>query len=516
MEDSSQSRQHGVSLLVHRRKITADVAKSGDPSSTAKGARNLLLHFRPAKVPLGLIVRKRNPQVVEQSQHLLCTPKQRIQQILGLALLASAFARSCGRRGWWRLSSIASRQNLEIGSDPVVALDGGNSGQVEQTPLVACVMQIEQEVLHLGGPLLMLLLGDSRTIAHEVRSADAVSTVIGIIACKSVVHAAPCKARPDADLVHGLLAARRMPSQMREFAGAVHMQPMQHPIHADACLISMLEPTGHEQLGNALDRWSQPLCCQFAPRKPGAFRDLAPTERSQRLAGARRGEQLSLVQIHGQRLQVGTVLHGRADRRGKAAEAGGVTGGATNGFDLMLLGQEADFRHVQDLTAFCDAAWDMAEVLTALAADLGTVTHHFIWLLYHRERVPRMSRLTSRTLAARTTRTAGQTRQPIRRGRLTARSTVFGQGVFEVLDPGIRLGQLLFQRKQFSYQRFEGSIFFPQGLQFFFFRHRCTLVGFLSFGKSLGDLSSYHFLLITFLLDLEMTQRQERVWVWYV
>src|SRR5229473_5780105 len=107
MEDSSKSRQHGVSLLVHRRKITADAAKSGDPSRTPKGARNLLLHFRPAKVPLGLIVRKRNPQVVEQSQHLLCTPKQRIQKILGLALLASAFARSCGRRGWGRLSSIA-------------------------------------------------------------------------------------------------------------------------------------------------------------------------------------------------------------------------------------------------------------------------------------------------------------------------------------------------------------------------------------------------------------------------
>src|SRR6266851_7662798 len=163
MEDSSKSKQHGVSLLVHRRKITANAAKSGDPRRTAKGARNLLLHFRPAKISLGLIVRKRNPQVVEQRQHLLCTPKQRIQQILGLALLASAFARSCGRRGWGRLSSIASRQNLEIASDPVVALDGGNRGEVEQTPLVACVMQIEQEVLHLGGRLLMLLIGDSRT-----------------------------------------------------------------------------------------------------------------------------------------------------------------------------------------------------------------------------------------------------------------------------------------------------------------------------------------------------------------
>ena len=55
-----------MSLLVLRRKIPADAAKSGDPRRTAKGASNLLLHFRPAKVPLGLVVRKRNVQVVEQ------------------------------------------------------------------------------------------------------------------------------------------------------------------------------------------------------------------------------------------------------------------------------------------------------------------------------------------------------------------------------------------------------------------------------------------------------------------
>src|SRR5713226_4138810 len=295
MEDSSKSREHGVSLLLHRRKITADAAKSGDPSRTAKGARNLLLHFRPAKIPLGLVVRKRNAQVVEQRQHLLGTPKQRIQQILGLALLAPAFARCCGRGGWWRLSGIASRQNLEITSDPFVALGGGNRGQVEQTPLVARFMQIKQAVLHLHGPLLMLLLGDSRTIAHEMCSADAVSTVIRIIAHQSIVHASPGKARPDADLVHGLPASRRMPGQMRQEACAVHMQPMQHPIHADAGLISMLEPTGTDQFGHALDRWSQPLGCQFAPLYQGSFRDLVPTDRSERLAGASRCEQVRAI-----------------------------------------------------------------------------------------------------------------------------------------------------------------------------------------------------------------------------
>ena len=97
-----------MSLLLHRRKITADTAKSGDPSRTPKGASNLLLNFRPAKIPLGLVVRKRNPQVVEQSQYLIGTPKQRIQQILGRTLLAPACARACGRGGWWRFRGGAS------------------------------------------------------------------------------------------------------------------------------------------------------------------------------------------------------------------------------------------------------------------------------------------------------------------------------------------------------------------------------------------------------------------------
>src|SRR5260370_33565308 len=134
MEDSSKSREHGMSLLVHRRKVTADAAKSGDPRSTPKGARNLLLHFCPAKVPLGLVVRKRDPQVVEQSQHLIGTRHERVQKILGLALLAPAFPLSRGRGGGGGVGGIATRQNLEIGSDPFGAPHGGAHAQREQTP----------------------------------------------------------------------------------------------------------------------------------------------------------------------------------------------------------------------------------------------------------------------------------------------------------------------------------------------------------------------------------------------
>ncbi len=86
---------------------------------------------------------------------------------------------------------------------------------------------------------------------------------------------------------------------------------------------------------------------------------------------------------------------------------------------------------------------------------------------------------------------AGQTPQPIGGRWLTARAAVFGQAVFQLLDPRSRLGQLLFHWQQFRDQRFEQAIFFSQSLQFFFLRHTHTLIGFPVFGKSGGDLSSY-------------------------
>ena len=45
-----------MALLAHRGVIAADTTKRGQPSLTPKDARNLLLDFDHAQVPLGLIV----------------------------------------------------------------------------------------------------------------------------------------------------------------------------------------------------------------------------------------------------------------------------------------------------------------------------------------------------------------------------------------------------------------------------------------------------------------------------
>src|SRR6266496_4022168 len=121
MKDSGKSREHGLTLLVHGRKITADATKGSNPRLTAKGASNLLLNFRHPKIALRLIVGKRDREVIEQSEHLISSVQQDIQEVFGRTVSAPALAlslRFAGRRP----GAIASSQDLKIAGSPFIAL----------------------------------------------------------------------------------------------------------------------------------------------------------------------------------------------------------------------------------------------------------------------------------------------------------------------------------------------------------------------------------------------------------
>ena len=63
-----------MTLLAHGREVAADTTKGRRSSVTAKCARNLLLDFDHPQIPLGLIVGKRDRQIVEKGQYLLGAP----------------------------------------------------------------------------------------------------------------------------------------------------------------------------------------------------------------------------------------------------------------------------------------------------------------------------------------------------------------------------------------------------------------------------------------------------------
>lgn len=159
---------------------------------------------------------------MEEGQYLIGTSQQSIQQIFGLALFAPAFSSFCRRRRRRWLCCISGGQDLERPGNPFVTFNGRQAGLPKLTPLLTRFMQIQQKIVHLGGPRLVFLLRHSGTVPQHMGSTQAMSTPIGIITCQSVMYTATGKTRPNANLLHGELATRLMPRQMRPKTGAVH------------------------------------------------------------------------------------------------------------------------------------------------------------------------------------------------------------------------------------------------------------------------------------------------------
>ncbi len=70
-----------MTLLAQRRKIAANVTKSRRAARCAKGPRTLLLDFDHAQVTLGLLVRKRDGEVIQKGQPLLGTSQPVVEQV---------------------------------------------------------------------------------------------------------------------------------------------------------------------------------------------------------------------------------------------------------------------------------------------------------------------------------------------------------------------------------------------------------------------------------------------------
>jgi len=85
-----QSRKQVQALLAQARQIAPDAAKGSRARGGAKAARDLLLHLDHPKVTLGLIVIKRHPKVLQESQHCLLMLAQSIEQVACSALFRTA------------------------------------------------------------------------------------------------------------------------------------------------------------------------------------------------------------------------------------------------------------------------------------------------------------------------------------------------------------------------------------------------------------------------------------------
>ena len=127
-------------------------------------------------------------------------------------------------------------------------------------------MHLQQQIMHLKRPDLLVVFIQVEAIPQQVRSADTVLTGVVVIAGKPIMHAPPLKARPDADLLQRLLASLRVPGQMGQPPRTVDVHPAQLASHTHPRLVPMLHPTHPDPVGNALDGRFEDLSWRLAPK----------------------------------------------------------------------------------------------------------------------------------------------------------------------------------------------------------------------------------------------------------
>ena len=110
---------------------------------------------------------------------------------------------------------------------PLIAFHARHAASPMQTPLVGGMMHGQEMISHLGGSPLLFLFGQVDTSSQQVHPTQTVRLRILVVDGKPIIHCSSPKARPDADLIHGLPAALREPGQMRQPVRAVHMQLVQ-------------------------------------------------------------------------------------------------------------------------------------------------------------------------------------------------------------------------------------------------------------------------------------------------
>jgi hypothetical protein len=201
------------------------------------------------------------------------------------------------------------------------------------------------------------------------------------------------EARPDPNRLQRVPPPLALPGQMCQPTGTIDMQPLQLACNTHARPIGMLHPTGNHQISNPRHRGCKPFRRHLHPAHHSAIRERTPQQVPQRFAGARFGQQLILVQVHGQGAHALTVLSRGTDLWGKHTARDVLALGAADGLHLLFGHHQLERRHILDLAALDDLTCHPLQRALADATGNRTMRHLDIWDRDLGQGVPRVTRL---------------------------------------------------------------------------------------------------------------------------
>src|SRR5258708_56438 len=170
-----QSRQQRKTLFAQGRHIATNTAKSLCSRQTAEAARDLLLHFDHAQVPLGQIVVKIHPQIFQEAEDRFLMFAQTVEQIACGTLFDPPFSSRGGRRSWGDL--IAFIKQAEKRDFPIEHFQRIEPALSLFACLLGGLLHREEQFFEIGSPDRSLLLCLKHQLSEKMNQAESMLTV---------------------------------------------------------------------------------------------------------------------------------------------------------------------------------------------------------------------------------------------------------------------------------------------------------------------------------------------------
>ena len=211
MPDRADRGKGVMALFAQGRDITTHSAKRGSSGFTAKAARNFLVDFDHADILFPLVVGELLRGILDKTQDLVRALEQDIQEIFGRMLLRFA-ALPGHRRRRWQCRKAVSKQRKVLAL-PGRALIVGQACAPTGVPFLGRCVPIQQQGASGKSPGLCVDFCHKGEIAQQMRFTPSMLTGKGVVTRPAIVQGLPLKAQPDADSLHGDLAALTVPAQ---------------------------------------------------------------------------------------------------------------------------------------------------------------------------------------------------------------------------------------------------------------------------------------------------------------
>src|SRR6266851_9145342 len=200
-----QSRQQRKTLFAQGRQIATNTAKSLCSRQTAEAARDLLLHFDHAQIPLGQIVVKIHTQIFQEAEDRFLMVAQTVEQIACGTLFDSPLGPRRARRSWSDLVTFIKQ--AEQGQFPIKHFQRLEPALSLCSRLLGSLLHREEQFFEIGSPDGPPLLCLKHQIPEEMNQAERMLTVIQEVRSPGIMDADAFENRQDANRVQRVLSA---------------------------------------------------------------------------------------------------------------------------------------------------------------------------------------------------------------------------------------------------------------------------------------------------------------------